>query len=90
MGAGFPVIPAYCPKADARWATLKEHVARTEAGLADLAVGTRVVTYQGFGGEMPGSYALAGMETVGDGQLALWIKRPGSQRARSPSWTHTF
>lgn len=52
-----------------------EQVAGTEARLATLAPGTRVVTFHGFGGEMPDEFALATIEEVDGGELALWIKR---------------
>jgi hypothetical protein len=54
-----------------------EQVARTEARLAGLAAGARVVTFHGFGGTIPPGFALAALEdTGGGGRLALWIKRP--------------
>jgi len=59
-----------------RWALFGREVTRVEDWLAQLASGTRVVTYHGFGGEMPDSYSLAAMEHIGSGPLALWIKRP--------------
>jgi hypothetical protein len=52
-----------------------EQVARTEARLAELAAGTRVVTFHGFGGTMPPGFALATLDEVAGGRLALWIKR---------------
>jgi predicted RNA methylase len=42
--------------------------------LATLAPGAAVVTYHGFGGEMPSSYRLAGNEPAGNDLLDLWIK----------------
>lgn len=54
-----------------------EQVAATEARLGELAPGTRVVTFHGFGGEMPDDFALAQLEEVDGGELALWIKRSG-------------
>jgi len=59
-----------------RWARFGQEVTRAEDWLAQLASGTRVVTYHGFGGEMPDCYSLAAMEHIGSGPLALWIKRP--------------
>lgn len=53
-----------------------EQVARTEARLGELSPGTRVVTFHGFGGEMPPGFALAALEEIEGGELALWIKRP--------------
>ena len=52
-----------------------EQVARTEARLAELSPGTRVVTFHGFGGEVPPGFALAALEEIEGGELALWIKR---------------
>lgn len=68
-----------------RWSMLTAQIARTEALLADLPTGTRVVTYEGFGGDMPGGYVLTQAEMVPRGQLALWIKQRSTRRARSPS-----
>lgn len=42
--------------------------------LMTLASGTAVVTFNGFGGVMPRSYAFAGEEPAGDDHLMLWIK----------------
>ncbi len=53
---------------------LTDQIARTEQLLADLREGTRVVTYEGFGGAMPDAYAVANVERFGDTQLTLWIK----------------
>jgi hypothetical protein len=55
-------------------ALVADQIARTQALLGELARGTRVVTFHGFGGEMPASFALSSVETIG-GELALWIKR---------------
>jgi len=70
----------------AEGAGFAEQVAATEARLAGLAPGARVVTFHGFGGAMPPEFALAAIEGVDGGELALWIKRarrgPGRVRAR--------
>lgn len=68
---------------DVRWSMLTDQIARTEAHLADLAVGTRVVTYEGFGGDMPGAYRLTDAEMIGDGYLALWVKQRTKRHART-------
>jgi len=68
-----------------RWSMLTEQIARTEAHLAELAIGTRVVTYEGFGGDIPDSYTLTHAELIRDGQLALWIKQRSTRRARVES-----
>lgn len=49
-------------------------LAATERLLQSANVGTRVVTYCGFGGSLPKEYALAQREQCG-GTLELWIKR---------------
>ena len=43
--------------------------------LADTAPGTRVVTYHGFGGEMPLGFDLIHREAAREDELQLWIKR---------------
>ncbi len=52
-----------------------EEIAQTEQRLAELPTGMRVVTYHGFGGDMPTSYVLEATEAIGSDQLALWVKR---------------
>ncbi|HMG25065.1 MAG TPA: hypothetical protein VK607_27195, partial [Kofleriaceae bacterium] len=73
----------------AEGAGFAEQVAATEARLAGLAPGARVVTFHGFGGEMPPGFALAEIEEVEGGELALWIKRarpgPGRDRPAGPA-----
>ena len=56
-------------------------VARVEARLAALPVGTRVVTLNGFGGVMPGTFELLYHERAVIGvDLVCWIQRSGSRR----------
>ena len=43
--------------------------------LATTEVGTRVVTYHGFGGEMPDCFELAHREPALEDELCLWIRR---------------
>jgi SAM-dependent methyltransferase len=67
-------------------AGVSEQVVRTEVLLAGLAPGTRVVTFHGFGGDMPADFARLSSEVAGapeapeaigiTGELALWIKQP--------------
>lgn len=57
-------------------ASFAEQVARTEQRLSELPAGIRVVTFHGFGGVMPSSFAIGAAETFGSGTLALWIKQP--------------
>lgn len=42
--------------------------------LAQLKMGTRVVTYHGFGGQLPKSYQLHFKESIGTSDIELWIK----------------
>jgi hypothetical protein len=49
-----------------------DQVAAVQDRLGELAAGTRVVAFHGFGGEMPSGFVRA----AGDGELALWIKEP--------------
>jgi SAM-dependent methyltransferase len=48
---------------------VRTQMARTERG-------TRVVTYHGFGGELPSGFELVHRESARDGELCLWIHRP--------------
>jgi predicted RNA methylase len=52
-------------------------LAATRAFLETARVGTRVVTYCGFGGDLPSSYALALRERCA-GNLELWVKTDGA------------
>lgn len=93
--AGFDSLYLYNPFESQRFgggfaraaggAGFDEQVAGTAARLGTLAPGTRVVTFHGFGGEMPDDLALATIEEVEGGELALWIKRsrPGPGRRRT-------
>jgi SAM-dependent methyltransferase len=49
-------------------------VKRAQQMLGDARAGTRVVTYHGFGGVMPRSYALCLQERFCSGSLNLWVK----------------
>lgn len=57
--------------------------------LAEARVGTRVVTYHGFGAAPPSGYAQFGSEEIGSDCLELWIKTTAAMRGRSPerSWS---
>lgn len=74
------------PADRAGWTVFADRVARAEARLAELVTGARVVTFHGFGGEMPGSFELVFSEAIGEGQLALWVKQPAGPRARATAW----
>lgn len=50
-----------------------------QARLHVLPAGTRVVTYHGFGGEMPPGYAMIFEEPRGEDYLRLWVKVAGEQ-----------
>jgi SAM-dependent methyltransferase len=54
-------------------------VRATEQLLAKARVGARVVTYCGFGGEMPKGFVLAARERGRGGYLELWVKQAGAQ-----------
>lgn len=50
-------------------------VGRVTRRLADVAMGTCVVTYNGFGGPIPAAFELAHVEPAGSDWLRLWVKR---------------
>jgi SAM-dependent methyltransferase len=52
-------------------------------GLERARPGTRVVTYHGFGRELPPSYRSHGREGAGSDVLELWVRSDGAIRARS-------
>ncbi len=60
---------------DAGAAIFAAQVARAERMLTTLAAGTRVVTFHGFGGRMPASFARISTEAIDDGELVLWIQQ---------------
>ena len=47
-------------------------VARAKSRLAELAVGTRIVTFHGMGGPMPAGFQLQAEEPIADGSIQLW------------------
>jgi SAM-dependent methyltransferase len=57
----------------------KEHFSRytatVTAQLRKCKVNTRVVTYHGFGGDMPNDYFCEETKKIGSGELNLWIKQ---------------
>jgi len=59
-----------------RWTEFHDEVSRAEDRLSEMPPGSRVVTYHGFGGQMPSSYQRASSEQIGSDQLDLWIKQP--------------
>jgi SAM-dependent methyltransferase len=54
------------------------YVAVVQQKLMGLPVGTRVVTYHGFGGEMPYGYRIMANRKIGSGFLQSWIKESDS------------
>ena len=58
-----------------QWMMYNRELAIVEDRLAEMPSGTRIVTYQGFGGSMPSSFVLAYRDPVGAEFLSLWIKR---------------
>ncbi len=71
-------------EADARCDFLKA-VGQTEALLRKTAQRTRVVTYNGFGGEMPEGFYRESIELLGDDRLELWIHDPNMPLDRRPT-----
>jgi SAM-dependent methyltransferase len=59
-----------------RYALVRGAVSRIQARLAVLPPGTRVVTFHGFGGEMPPGFELVERKHVRDGDLCLWVQAP--------------
>jgi hypothetical protein len=78
----FDAIYLYNPFAEALFRDDADELARRDAYVAnviatqqrlDLApVGTRVVTYFGFGGDMPPGYTLVHTEPAGEDELRVW------------------
>ena len=66
-----------------RYATIQSTLRRIEQRLATARVGTRVVTYHGFGGKLPPGYALSLREPAGGDALELWVRiaPPGEPQA---------
>jgi hypothetical protein len=60
------------------------------ARLAEARIGTRVVTYHGFGAPPPSGYTRFGCEEIGTGELELWIRtaRPSRVHARDHGRDH--
>jgi predicted RNA methylase len=57
-----------------RYATLQGTLRRVEQRLATTRVGTRVVTYHGFGGTLPPGFTLLSREPAGGDALELWVR----------------
>jgi SAM-dependent methyltransferase len=61
---------------------------RAQRMLARARIGTRVVTYHGLGGVMPGGYILSHQEPLGSNYLKVWVKTDSVTRFSIPS-AHT-
>lgn len=61
-----------------RYGIILNNVRRTETRLASVRAGTRVVTYHGFGGDMPAGYEVVRREPAGTDELILWSRRPAA------------
>jgi predicted RNA methylase len=57
-----------------RYATLQRTLRRVQHQLATTRVGTRVVTYHGFGGKLPAGFTLVSREPAGGDALELWVR----------------
>jgi SAM-dependent methyltransferase len=51
------------------------NIERTRSQLARTRVGTRLVTYHGFGGQVPAGFELAHDEPARQDRLCLWVRR---------------
>jgi SAM-dependent methyltransferase len=81
----FDAFYLFNPFAEQLWAEHEDPLARRDAYLEDVALtqqrlaeaipGTRVVTYHGFGGDMPPSYELLHREAAFEDELQLWVRR---------------
>jgi predicted RNA methylase len=56
-------------------ATYDRYVLAVKRKLAATRLGTTVVTYNGFGGVVPPSFAQVGQESAGSDQLEIWARR---------------
>lgn len=54
--------------------TFDRYVQSVQTKLKSVKLGTKVVTYHGFGGRLPSEYACLSSEKVCTGNLDLWIK----------------
>jgi predicted RNA methylase len=57
-----------------RYATVQSTLRRVEQRLATARPGTRVVTFHGFGGQLPAGFTRVEREPAGDDALELWIR----------------
>jgi hypothetical protein len=78
------LTPAIDPPLDFSPERYAWYVTVTGLKLCAARVGTRVVTYQGYGGTMPSSYRLVLRERAGCDHLELWRKEAPSVGASRP------
>ena len=64
-----------------RYATLQAMLRRIAQRLAAVREGTRVVTYHGWGGDLPPGYRLISREPAGSDALELWVRDPRAARS---------
>lgn len=57
-----------------RYATIQSTLRRVEQRLAATRPGTRVVTYHGFGGQLPAGFTRLVREPAGEDALELWVR----------------
>jgi SAM-dependent methyltransferase len=57
-----------------KYASFQNHLRRARARLSLARSGTRVVTYHGFGGDMPNGFEVVTREESDTGELVLWIR----------------
>lgn len=67
-------------EAETRRARFIANVEFVQRQLSSAATATRVVTYHGFGGDMPAGFDLVHREPARADELCLWIRRPSRRR----------
>jgi hypothetical protein len=70
------------PLSEGRYFADVKHAQRM---LTRARIGTRVVTYHGLGGVMPGGYVLSHKEPLGSNYLKVWVKTDSVTRFSIPS-----
>jgi protein-L-isoaspartate O-methyltransferase len=71
----FPAPPEAPGNAFQKYGAFVRECVRAEERLARLRGGVRVVTYHGFGGDMPDELELIAREPAGTDELKLWLRR---------------
>jgi SAM-dependent methyltransferase len=67
-----------------RQATYRNEVAAVSEKLRATRPGTRVVTYHGFGGEIPEGFELVECHRLREDEVCLWIRRRVARRGVDP------